>query len=116
MKKVLFLLLSITLISCGGGFAGPGEFKTCDVKIQYHTSSNCDDSPKIAISISFNAIESNPLINDIEDALIGAETGECILVNLVGFKDEGSNENIGNVYLVNDTNKSWLVKDCRTTN
>ena len=103
-------MLTITLISCDGGISGPGEFNTCDVKIQYHISSNCDDSPKIAIYTSF-PFDTNLLINNIEDAMIGAETDECILLSLTGFKDEESNENLGDAYLVNDINKSWLVMD-----
>lgn len=109
MKKLLFLLLTIIPIYCG-----PGDLSSlCAIKIQYHTSSNCDDSPKIAISTSFTSILTNPLINGIENALIGAETGECVLLSLTGFKDEESNENLGDVFLVNDINKSWLVNDCR---
>lgn len=103
-------MLTIILISCNA----PGDLSSlCFSKIQYHTSSNCDDSPKTAIPISFNPTEANSLIADIEDALIGAETGECFLLSLTGFKDETSNENLGDVFLVNDINKSWLVKDCR---
>jgi len=45
--------------------------------------------------------------------MIGAETGECILLSLTGFKEEESNENLGDVCLVNDINKSWFVKDYR---
>ena len=109
MKKLLFLLLTITLISCS---KGGGDLSTqCSIKIQYHTSSNCDDSPKIAIYTSF-PFEAQGQINNIEDALIGAGTGECILLSLTSFKDEESNQNLGDVFLVNDINKSWLIKDC----
>jgi hypothetical protein len=69
MKKLILFLIPIILISCNDPF-GPGDLSSlCFSKIQYHTSSNCDDSPKTAIPISFNPIEANSLIPDIEDKM-----------------------------------------------
>jgi hypothetical protein len=108
MKKSLFILFVITLISCS---KGGGDLSTqCTIEIQYRTSSNCDDGPKIAIKTSFS-FETNGSINNIEEALMGAETGECFLLSLTGFKDKQSNENLGDVFLVNDINRSWFVSD-----
>ena len=112
MKKLIFFLLPIILISCSVKIKGPGDFNLCVTKIQYHTSSNCDDSSKIASA--FVGFEASPVIFNIEEILSEAEIGECVLVNLDGvFVDEGSTENLGSVYLVNDTDKTWLVNDCR---
>lgn len=112
MKKLIFFLLPIILISCSVKLKGPGEFNFCFTNIEYHTSSNCDDSANIAIA--FDGSEASPVIFNIEEVLSEAEIGECVLVNLDGvFIDEESTENLGSVYLVNDTDKTWLVKDCR---
>lgn len=102
-------MLAITLISCSK--VAVDSSSLCSIKIQYHTSSDCDDSSKIAIYTSFS-FDAQGQINNIEEALIGAGTGECILLSLTSFKDEESNQNLGDVFLVNDTNKSWLIMDC----
>ena len=113
MKKLILFLIPIILISCNDPF-GPGDLSSlCGTEIRYHISNNCDDSPKIAVSaVEFQA---SPVISNIEDILSEAESGECVLVNLRGggFWEKGSAENLGNVYLVNDPDKSWLLKDCR---
>ena len=115
MKKLILFLIPIILI-CSSFKCSPGDgdlSSLCGTEIRYHISNNCDDSSKIAVSaIEF---EASPVISNIEDILSDAENGECVLVNLRGggFRDKESSENLGSVYLVNDPDKSWLVKDCR---
>lgn len=108
MKKLLFLLLTLLLISCSGSLTGP--YNICVAKIQYHTSSNCDDSSKEGIA--FSPLEISGIITNIESILSETEFGECVLVNLGGVfmeteNDYPDNKKLWEVYIVNDTDKSW---------
>ena len=114
MRKLIFFLLTTILISCdsasriGDAF---GITAFCHPEIQYHLSSDCEDSPEITASEIVLVSDFIITIDGIEVILNEAEIGECVLVNLIGFTSNNG-ESLGNVYIVNDADKSWLVKDC----
>jgi hypothetical protein len=111
MKKLIFFLLSTIIISCNSD--NPLSITPCFPIIQYHLSTNCEDSSERAISL--NLLDAGSiLISNIEDILSEAEIGECVLVNLDGvFTNTNDDEPLFDVYIVNDTDKLWLVNDCR---
>ena len=106
--------MTTILISCDSASRISDVFSIdafCHPEIQYHLSSDCDDSPEITASEIVSVLDFNTTIDGIEVILNEAEIGECVLVNLVGFVSNNG-ESLGNVYIVNDAEKSWLVKDC----
>jgi len=105
MKKLIFFLLSTIIISCTSASL---KVDFCLSQIQFHLSSNCEDSPENAVMGQLSTVS----ISNIEDILSEAEIGECVLVNLDGSFSYGG-ESLQNVYIVNDTDKLWLVVDCR---
>ena len=114
MRKLIFFLLTTILISCDsasriGDAFGIDAF--CSPEIQYHLSSNCEDNPEITASEIVSVLVFNTTIDGVEDKLNEAEIGECVLVSLIGFVGNDG-ESLDNVYIVNDAEKSWLVKDC----
>ena len=112
MKKLIWFLLSLIIISCSEA-TDALSITPCFPIIQYHLSSNCEDSSEIASSL--NLLDAGSiLISSIEDILSEAEIGECVLVNLDGvFTNTNDDEPLQDVYIVNDTDKLWLVNDCR---
>ena len=114
MRKLIFFLLTTILISCDSASRIDDVFGIkafCYPEIQYHLSSDCEDSPEITASEIVSRANFIIAIDGIEVILNDAEIGECVLVNLVGFVSNNG-ESLGNVYIVNDAEKSWLVKDC----
>ena len=101
---VLSLLLLMNLsLSCavdgkfdGGLFEGLGDI--CINTIEYHESDNCDN-------IVTQLFLSDENLDYIESVLSERETGECVSVTLENIET--------NIRVVNDTNKSWLINDCR---
>ena len=100
------LLLMNLLLRCtsdgkfdGNIFEGLGDISDiCLNTIEYHKSNNCDD-------IVTKLFLSDENLDYIESVLSEIEIGECVGITL---------ENIGiSIRVVNDTNKSWLVSDCR---
>jgi len=105
MRKLIFFLLTTILISCGDLFDSSYTLPSiCSPEIQYHLSSDCEDNPEIYIFEFVTKSAFSITIDGIEDILNEAEIGECVLVSFGASLD--------NVYIVNDAEKSWLVKDC----
>ena len=112
MRKLIFFLLTTILISCGDLFDSSFTLPSiCSPEIQYHLSSDCEDNPEIYIFEFVTKSAFSITIDGIEVILNEAEIGECVLVSLIGFTSSNG-ESLGNVYIVNDADKSWLVKDC----
>lgn len=106
MKNLLFILSIVTCISCDSiALTGIGA-NLCLTKINYHTSSNCDDSVRIADGFSSTAII------EIKAALKESEIGECVLVDFNGMIDSETGNSVLSGYIINDADNSWLVKDC----
>ena len=104
MKKLIIILLTTTFISCSGSIIG-GGYEICVISIKYHNSSNCDDN--IEYGFASNYLDASRVITEIEGILSEAEIGECVLVNFKSVFHKG-NRYIGNVYIVNDSDKSWF--------
>ena len=100
------LLLMNLLLSCTpddlvdfGVFDGLGDISDlCINTIEYHKSDNCDD-----IVTKLFLLDEN--LDYIESVLSEKEIGECVGITLENLEI--------NIRVVNDTNKSWLVSDCR---
>ena len=94
------LLLMNLLLSCSpGDLLGNLDLgELCVNKIEYHESDNCDDSTKWLFL-------SDEKLDYVESVLSEREIGECVSITLENRET--------NIQVVNDTNKLWLVKDCR---